>query len=231
MKLIGILGGMSAASTALYYARLNRLVRERLGGSHSANVLIRSVDFAEFEALQEAGDWAACGARLNAEAHALERAGAEMLILATNTMHKVADTMLEGVDLPFLHIADATADALKAAGYSRPGLMGTAYTMEQDFYTGQLRDAGLDPIVPGEADRATTHEIIYRELINSEIRPDSRLAYEGVAHRLKKAGADSLILGCTEVGMLLGSDNSPLPVFDTTHIHCDRALDLALEDT
>lgn len=231
MKLIGILGGMSAASTALYYDRLNRAARVRLGGAHSANLLIRSVDFAEIEALQEAGDWAGAGARLNREARALERAGADILILATNTMHKVAEAMMDGVRLPFLHIASATAQALHDAGRKRPGLMATAYTMEQDFYTGHLRQAGLDPIIPEKADRETTHRIIYDELIKDEIRADSRLAYEGIAQRLKQAGADSLILGCTEVGMLLNESNSLLPVFDTTHIHCDRALDMALEDT
>lgn len=228
MKTIGILGGMSWASTALYYERLNRQAQARLGGLHSAEILLRSVDFADIEAMQAAGDWDAAGARLNRAARELEAGGAELLILATNTMHKVADTMREGVTVPFLHIAEATAAAIREAGLSRPGLMATAYTMEQDFYTGGLRRAGLEPLIPGPADRAEIHRIIYEELCRGIVTGESRAVYEGIARRLADRGADSLILGCTEVGMLLNAGNVPVPVFDTTLIHCDRALDAAL---
>lgn len=228
MKLIGILGGMSAASTALYYDRLNLLAREKLGPGHSANLLIRSVDFAGIAAQQAAGDWPAMGARLNAEARRLELAGAELLVLATNTMHKLAAPMMAGLNLPLVHIADATAEALVEASATRPGLMATAYTMEQSFYTDRLRAHGLDPVIPGDADRAETHRIIYDELVNGLTRPASRQRYEEVAQRLVDAGADALILGCTEVGMLLNQGNVSVPVFDTTLIHCDRAFAAAL---
>lgn len=230
MRTIGILGGMSAASTAIYYQRLNNQCRERLGGLHSADLLIRSVDFAPVAAMQDAGDWAAAGAMLNREARALERGGAEILILATNTMHKLATALTEGIDIPFLHIADATAAAINEAGLRRPGLMATAYTMEQEFYTERLRGAGLTPMIPALQDRATTHRIIYEELCKGMISDASRATYEAIAARLVAAGADCLILGCTEVGMLLHSGNVSVPVFDTTFIHCDRALDAALAD-
>lgn len=228
MKTIGILGGMSCESTALYYARLNDQARARLGGLHSADCLIRSLDFAAVEALQARGDWDAAGALLADAAKGLEAGGADLLILATNTMHKVAGAVETAVSIPFLHIADATAAALIAAGCTRPGLMATAYTMEQAFYLDRLRAAGLSPIVPGAADRADTHRIIYEELCRGIIRPESRAAYEDIAARLQDAGADGLILGCTEVGMLLSPANSPLPAFDTTLIHCDAALAAAL---
>lgn len=228
MRIIGVLGGMSAASTVLYYARLNALARERLGGLHAAELLVRSVDFAGIESLQAAGEWEAAGARLGAEAARLEAGGAELLILATNTIHKVAERMLADVSLPFLHIADATAEAIAAAGHRRPGLMATAYTMEQDFYTGRLRAAGLAPVIPGEEDRAALQRIIFDELCVDVVREESRAAFEGIARRLTAAGADSLILGCTEVGMLLGPETAPLPVFDTTEIHCRSAIEAAL---
>ncbi|AWD23247.1 aspartate/glutamate racemase family protein [Fuscovulum blasticum] len=228
MKTIGILGGMSAASTQLYYRELCRLMRERLGGLHSPELLIRSLDFAPIAALQAAGDWAAAGRILNAEARALERGGAGILVLATNTMHKLADEMMAGVSIPLLHIADATAAAIRAAGLRRPGLMATAFTMEQGFYTDRLRAAGVMPVLPDAADRAETHRIIYEELCRDIIRDDSRSVYVGIAERLVQAGADSLILGCTEVGMLLTAGNVSVPVFDTTLIHCAAAIDLAL---
>ena len=228
MKTIGILGGMSAASTQLYYAELCRLTRERLGGLHSPELLIRSLDFAPIEELQHAGDWAAQGEILNREAKALERGGADFLILATNTMHKLAEEMLEGVSLPFIHIADAAAAAIRSAGLKRPGLMATAFTMEQPFYLDRVRAAGLDPMVPGEADRAETHRIIYDELCQGIVNAASRDSYVAIADRLVKAGADSLILGCTEVGMLLNDGNVQVPVFDTTLVHCAAALDAAL---
>jgi aspartate racemase len=228
MKTIGILGGMSAASTQIYYQQLCALTQARLGGLHSPELLIRSLDFARIEQLQKADQWAQAGLILNAEAKALERAGAQILVLATNTMHKLADAMMQGVTIPLLHIADATAQTIMAQGLSRPGLMATAFTMEQSFYTDRLKAAGLDPILPDAPDRATTHRIIYEQLCRGIVTPDSRATYVAIAERLIQSGADSLILGCTEVGLLLNQGNVRVPVFDTALIHCAKALDLAM---
>lgn len=188
MKTIGILGGMSAASTQTYYRELCRLVRERLGGLHSPELLIRSLDFAVIEAAQAAGDWDGAGRILNREALALERGGADFIVLATNTMHKVADQMMQGVGIPLLHIADATAAAINQRGLKRPGLMATAFTMEQDFYTARLRATGLEPLIPDAADRAETHRIIYEELCREVVKPESEQAYRGIASRWWTAG-------------------------------------------
>lgn len=228
MKTIGILGGMSAASTQHYYKRLCDQTRERLGGLHSPDLLIRSIDFAPIAQMQADGQWAEMGAVLNREALALERGGAEMLLLATNTMHKLADEMMQGLSIPMLHIGDATARAINDAGLSRPGLMATAFTMEQAFYVDRLAAAGLSPLVPDSDDRAETHRIIYDELCRDITTDQSRTAYEKIAQNLVERGADCLILGCTEVGMLLNQGNVSVPVFDTTLIHCDRALNWAL---
>ena len=228
MKTIGILGGMSAASTQTYYRELCRLVRERLGGLHSPELLIRSLDFAVIEAAQAASDWDGAGRILNREALALERGGADFIVLATNTMHKVANQMMQGVGIPLLHIADATAAAINRQGLKRPGLMATAFTMEQDFYTARLRAAELEPVIPDAADRAETHRIIYEELCREVVKPESEQAYRGIASRLVDRGADCLILGCTEVGMLLNAGNVSVPVFDTTLVHCEVAVDRAL---
>lgn len=228
MKTIGIIGGMSCQSTALYYNRLNAEAQRRLGGLHSAECVIWSVDFARIERLQAAGDWNRAGAELARIAVALEHAGADVLIIATNTMHKVAETVRHATRVPLIHIAEATAAEIVKAGLGRPGLMATAYTMEQDFYVGALRQAGLEPVIPEAGDRAETHRIIYEELCRGVVREESRQAYEGIAARLIGRGADCLILGCTEVGMLLGADNVPSPVFDTTLIHADAALEAAL---
>jgi len=228
MKTIGIIGGMSCESTALYYARLNDETRRRLGGLHSAECLIWSVDFERIERLQATGDWDGAGAELARIGAALEGAGAQLLLIATNTMHKVAGAVRAATTIPLIHIAEATAAAITAAGLRRPGLMATAYTMEQDFYTGALRVAGLDPVIPEAADRAETHRIIYDELCQGITRDASRGAYEAIAQRLIDRGADCLILGCTEVGMLLNQNNVAAPVFDTTLIHADAALEAAL---
>ena len=230
MRTIGILGGMSAASTQTYYKVLCDETRARMGGLHSPDLLIRSLDFALIENLQMAGNWQEAGRILNTEAQALERGGAELIVLATNTMHKLAEEMMGGVGIPMLHIADATAAAITEAGLKRPGLMATAFTMEQDFYTSRLVAAGLDPVIPGDEDRAEAHRIIYEELCKDVTTDDSRAAYEKIAARLVEAGADCLILGCTEVGMLLNAGNVAVPVFDTTLIHCERALDFALAE-
>jgi aspartate racemase len=228
MKTIGIIGGMSCESTALYYNRLNAEARRRLGGLHSAECVIWSVDFARIETMQAAGDWDRAGAELARIGVALEHAGAGLLVIATNTMHKVAEAVRRATRVPLIHIAEATAARIVAAGHRRPGLMATAYTMEQDFYTGALRAAGLDPMIPEAGDRAETHRIIYDELCRGITRSASRAAYEAIAARLAARGADCLILGCTEVGMLLNADNVAAPVFDTTLIHADAALDAAL---
>ena len=228
MKTIGIIGGMSCESTALYYARLNAEARRRLGGLHSAECVIWSVDFERIERLQAKGDWDRAGTELARIGVALEHAGAELLIIATNTMHKVADAVRHAIRVPLIHIAEATAAAIVAAGHRRPGLMATAYTMEQEFYVGALKAAGLEPVIPEAGDRAETHRIIYDELCRGITRDDSRRAYEEIAARLLARGADCLILGCTEVGMLLSQDNVPAPVFDTTLIHADAALEAAL---
>ncbi|MBR1217126.1 aspartate/glutamate racemase family protein [Bradyrhizobium sp. U87765 SZCCT0131] len=228
MKTIGILGGMSAASTQIYYRELCDRTRERLGGLHSPELLIRSLDFARIEALQMAGQWEQAGEILNREARALERGGADFIILATNTMHKLAEQMMTGLAIPLLHIADATANRIRTSGLRTPGLMATAFTMEQAFYTERLSATGLTPIIPDASDRATTHRVIYDELCRDVVTRDSEAAYVAIAQRLVDRGADCLILGCTEVGMLLNQGNVPVPVFDTTLIHCDEALSTAL---
>ncbi len=229
MKTIGILGGMSAASTQIYYRELCKLTRSRLGGLHSPELLIRSLDFAEIEALQTSGEWDVAGALLNREAKALERGGAEVIILATNTMHKLAEQMMADVRIPFIHIADATAEAITARHLETPGLMATAFTMEQSFYLDRLTKAGLKSLVPNDADRAETHRIIYEELCKDIVTDESTEIFIAIAERLVSNGADCLILGCTEVGMLLHQGNVSVPVFDTTLIHCSTALDYALQ--
>ena len=229
MKTIGILGGMSAASTQTYYRELCNMTRARLGGLHSPELLIRSLDFARIEALQRQGAWAAAGVLLNAEARALERAGAQIILLASNTMHKLAGDMMVGIDAPFIHIAEATAEAINARGLRRPGLIATAFTMEQSFYSERLIAAGLNPLIPDGHDRAQIHRIIYEELCRDVTTEQSTRTFVAIATRLAAAGADSLILGCTEVGMLLNQGNVPVPVFDTTLIHCAAALERALQ--
>jgi aspartate racemase len=230
MKTIGILGGMSAASTQTYYRELCDRTRARLGGLHSPELLIRSLDFAVIEALQTAGEWDKAGDILNREAKALQRGGADFIILATNTMHKLAAQMMQGVSIPLFHIADATAIAIQQQGLRSPGLMATAFTMEQSFYTERLVAAGLAPMTPNAADRAETHRIIYEELCRDMVIKESQAAYVAIAQRLVDRGADCLILGCTEVGMLLNQSNVSVPVFDTTLVHCDAALVMALDE-
>jgi aspartate racemase len=231
MKTIGIIGGMSAESTAHYYAHINAGVRQRLGGLHAAELILWSVDFADIADMQTRGDWAAAGAKLADVAARLERAGADVIILATNTMHKVASEIEAAISVPFLHIADATALEIRAAGLKRPAMMATTYTMEQDFYVGRLREKfGFDVIVPDEADRRETHRIIYDELCKGVVTDQSRKAYEAIAERLKQRGADCLILGCTEVAMLLNAGNVSIPVFDTAVIHANAAVEFVLFD-
>ena len=228
MKTIGILGGMSAASSQLYYRELCSLTQASMGGLHSPELLIRSLDFAVIEALQAEDRWEEAGERLNQEALALERGGAEILGLATNTMHKVAETMMRGVSVPLVHIADATASRISDQQCSRPGLIATRFTMEQPFYIERLRDRGLTPVIPIADDRDRIHGVIYDELCQGVITAESEAEYVAIADRLVDQVADCLILGCTEVGLLLNADNVSVPVFDTTLIHCEALLAAAI---
>jgi aspartate racemase len=229
MRRIGLLGGMSWESSAEYYRLINEATRTRLGGLHSADCVLRSVDFAEIEALQRAGRWGEAGDRLAAEARSLEAAGSELLVLCTNTMHKVADVITAAIAVPLVHIADATADAVRAAGLSRVGVLATAYTMEQDFYVGRLRDLhGLDVLVPDRDERRLVHQVIYDELCLGVINDASRQAYRAVIANLVERGAEGVLLGCTEVGLLIGPEDVEVPVFDTTIIHAQRAVEFAL---
>lgn len=229
MRLLGLIGGMSWESTAIYYRLLNEIARQRLGGLHSARLLLWSVDFAEIAELQHRGDWEAAGARLAEAAERLAAAGAEALVLCTNTMHKLAGRIEDATPIPLLHIADPTGAALAAAGCRRPALLATRFTMEQPFYAERLRVRfGLDPIVPDEAGRAMVHGVIYDELCRGMVRAESKARYLGEIERLRAAGADSVILGCTEVGMLIGQEDLDLPVFDTTRLHAEAAMEFAL---
>ena len=225
MELIGVIGGMSWESTAEYYRLANVLVRERLGGLHSARLLLASVDFAEIERLQVAGEWDSAGRLLAGEAARLEAAGAELLVLCTNTMHRVADQVQAAVDVPLLHLADATATAVRAGGLSTVGLLGTAFTMEQVFYRNRLARDGLRVLVPDAADRAEVHRIIYDELCLGVVTAESQQAYLDVVQRLSDEGADSVIMGCTEITLLLRDVELPVPAFDTTRLHALAALD------
>lgn len=225
MKVIGLLGGMSWESSIEYYRIVNERVRERLGGLHSAHCVMYSVDFAEIEELQVSGRWAEAGDRLAEAAAALALAGADFLVLCTNTMHKVADDLTV---LPLLHLGDATAAAVKDAGIGRIGLLGTAFTMEQDFYRDRLAANGLDVLVPAEADRAEVHRIIYEELVVGVVREESRQAYRDVIKRLVDRGAEGVILGCTEIELLVDQDDSSVPVFPTTRLHAELAADHAM---
>jgi amino-acid racemase len=229
MRRIGLLGGMSWESSAEYYRLVNEATRDRLGGLHSADCVLRSVDFAAVERLQRDGRWDEAGALLVREAEALVAAGAELLVLCTNTMHKVAGAITDAVGVPFVHIADTTADAVRATGLTTVGLLATAYTMEQDFYVGRLRDRhGLEVLVPGEADRRIVHRIIYDELCVGVIDDRSRDEYRRIMAGLADRGAEGILLGCTEIDLLVGPADSPVPVFDTTRLHAERAVDLAL---
>jgi aspartate racemase len=204
-------------------------VRDRLGGLHSADCLLRSLDFAGIEQLQRDGDWTRAGLRLVDEARGLVRAGAQLIVLCTNTMHRVADAIVAAVDVPFVHIADTTAHAVRAQRLSTVGLLATAYTMEQQFYVGRLREHhGLNVIVPDAADRRIVHDVIYDELCRGVISAASRDAYRRIMHALAGEGAQGILLGCTEIDLLVGPDDSPVPVFDTTRLHAERAVELAL---
>ncbi|MFB7123422.1 aspartate/glutamate racemase family protein [Kitasatospora sp. NPDC056273] len=228
MKTIGLIGGMSWESTAEYYRLLNRLTRERLGGLHSARLVLYSVDFAQIERLQTAGRWEEAGEVLADAARSLEAAGADLLLICTNTMHKVADQVAAAVSVPLLHLADTTAAAVRAAGLRRVGLLGTAFTMEQDFYRGRLAAGGLDVQVPQADSRALIHRVIYEELCVGLVREESRAAYRQVIGELVAGGAEGIVLGCTEIELLVRPEDSPVPVFPTTRLHAEAAVDAAL---
>ena len=229
MKTIGLLGGMSWESTLPYYRHINEAVRERLGGLHSARLVLYSLDFHEIEALQRQGDWAAAGTLLADAARHLESAGADFLLLCTNTMHKVADAIEAASALPLLHIADPTAAAIQAAGLQRVGLLGTRFTMEQPFYRQRLEDRhGIQVLVPDEPDRAEVHRVIYEELCRGVVSEASRQAYRKVISRLVARGAQAVILGCTEIGLLVRADDAEVPLFDTCVLHAQAAAERAL---
>ena len=229
MKTRGLIGGMSWESTLSYYRLINEAVRQRRGGLHSARLVLYSVDFHEIEVLQREGRWDEAGAVLAQAARALDAAGAELLVLCTNTMHKVASAIEAATPRPLLHIADPTAEAIRHAGLQRVGLLGTRFTMEQDFYRQRLeRRHGIDVLVPDASDRDEVHRIIYDELCRGEVREASRVIYRAVIQGLVERGAEAVILGCTEISLLVGSADARVPLFDTTALHARRAAELAL---
>lgn len=230
MKTLGLIGGMSWESTLPYYRCMNERVRERLGGLHSARLILYSVDFHDIEQLQREDRWADAGRRLAEAAVRLERAGAEALVLCTNTMHKVAPAIESAAGVPLLHIADATGAAIRAAGLHTVGLLGTRFTMEEDFYRRRLADDyGLEVLVPGRADREEADRIIFEELCRGRVTAASRETYRGIIARLAAQGARGVILGCTEIGLLVSAADAAVPLFDTTALHAASAVDFALE--
>lgn len=230
MRTLGLLGGMSWESTLPYYRWINEGVRARLGGLHSARLLLHSVDFQEIADLQRSGDWETAGDVLASAAQGLSRAGAQGIVLCTNTMHEVAAAITAAIaPLPLLHIADATADAIRAAGLTCVGLLGTRFTMEREFYVGRLRERyGLDVRVPEAAARERVHRVIYEELCLGKVREESRLAFRQIMQQLVAAGAQGIILGCTEITLLVGAGDAAVPLFDTTRLHADAAVAWAL---
>jgi aspartate racemase len=230
MRTIGLLGGMSWESTVTYYRLLNEAVRDRLGGLHSAQLVLYSVDFEPIERMQHEGDWRGAARVLAEAASRVEAAGADFLVLCTNTMHKVAPEIERAVNIPLLHIADATAQEIKGAGIDRVGLLGTKFTMEQEFYRDRLVEQhGIQVLIPNDRERETVHRVIYEELCVGETRDDSRAEYVKIIERLAARGAEAVVLGCTEISLLLRPDDSPIPLFDTTASHARRAVDCALD--
>jgi len=229
MKVIGLIGGMSWESTATYYNLINQAVKERLGGLHSAECVLYSVDFAEVADLQRQGKWTKAAQLLAAAAQNVEKAGADLVLICTNTMHKVADEIQAGIRVPLLHIVDVTAEKIKQAGIRRVGLLGTRFTMEDDFYRGRLTGQfGLEVITPESEDRETVHRIIYEELCLGNIRTESKARLAGIMGRLGERGAEGIILGCTELGLLSSAKDSRVRLFDTTHLHALAAVEYAL---
>ncbi|WP_202744522.1 aspartate/glutamate racemase family protein [Acinetobacter pittii] len=230
MKTIGLLGGMSWESTALYYQKINKMVHHKLGKLHSAKVIINSVDFEEIAALQAKGLWQEAGTYLAEQAQNLEKAGADCILVCTNTMHKVAAQIEDSITVPFLHIADATAKEILSQNIGKVALLGTAFTMEQDFYKARLQDHRIDVVIPNEADRKIVHSIIYEELCLGVINPDSQQKYIAIVERLIAEGAQGIILGCTEICMLIGELKFSVPLFDTTTIHAKEAVSFSLNE-
>ncbi|ODL98502.1 aspartate/glutamate racemase family protein [Acinetobacter pittii] len=230
MKTIGLLGGMSWESTALYYQKINKMVHHKLGKLHSAKVIINSVDFEEIAALQAKGLWQEAGTYLAEQAQNLEKAGADCILVCTNTMHKVAAQIEDSITVPFLHIADATAKEILSQNIGKVALLGTAFTMAQDFYKARLQDHGIDVVIPNEEDRKTVHRIIYEELCLGVINPDSQQKYIAIVERLIAEGAQGIILGCTEICMLIGELKFSVPLFDTTTIHAKEAVSFSLNE-
>lgn len=229
MKTIGLVGGMSWESSLEYYRIINEVVKHRLGGTHSARSIMYSVNFEEIEKLQEKGDWDKLATIMTDAALSLEKAGADVIIICTNTMHKTSDQVQEKVSIPLLHIADPTAKRIKSVGIKKIGLLGTKYTMEQEFYKGRLVSRhGLDVIIPNKKERQIIHDIIYKELVLGEIKEESREKYKEIIINLKKKGAEGVILGCTEIGLLVKKDDVDIPLFDTTELHAIAAVDFAL---
>ncbi len=230
MKKIGLLGGMSWESSLKYYKIINEEVKNRLGGFHSARVVLNSVDFEEIEKLQHKGEWDKTAKILSKEAKYMQDAGCDFVLICTNTMHKVADIIQKHTDIPLLHIADATAEVLMENGIQKVGLLGTAFTMEQDFYKGRLRDKfGLEVIVPNKKQRELIHKVIYDELCLGEVKEASKKEYLNIIEDLNKNGVQGIILGCTEIGMLVTQDDIDMRLFDTTVIHAKKAVDMALD--
>jgi len=230
MKVIGLIGGMSWESTVEYYRLINESVKEKLGGLHSAKCVLYSVDFAEVEELQRQGRWPDAAQLLVGAAQNVEKAGADFVLICTNTMHKLADPVQARIGIPLLHIADATAAKVGQAGIRRVGLLGTRFTMEEDFYRGRLADQfGLEVIIPDTKDRETVHRIIYKQLCVGTIRPESKAQVAGIMSRLVDLGAEGIILGCTELGLLLDAGDSRVPLFDTTRLHALAAVEYALK--
>lgn len=230
-KTIGLIGGMSWESSSEYYRLLNETVRARFGGLHSAPCILLSVDFAEISALQRSGDWDALTEKMVDCAKRLEAAGADMVLICTNTMHKMADAVEGAVKIPLVHIGDATAERIQKAGFSKVGLLGTLYTMEQEFYRERLaRSFGLEVLIPEEADRKSVHQVIFSELCLGQTLDASRNMYKEIIQRLVDRGAEAIILGCTEIMLLVSQEDSPVPLFDTTAIHVQAALKAALEE-
>ena len=228
MKTIGIIGGMSWESSALYYQLINEGIRDSVGGLHSAKIIMASVDFAEISTLQRSGDWDRAGRILANEAHRLERAGADFIILCTNTMHKVAPAIEAAITVPFLHLGDVAAEAVLAQGLRTVGLMGTAFTMEQPFQRERIESHGLTVIVPDAEQRAIIHSVIYEELVLGIVTETSRAQYRSIMADLQHRGAEGIILGCTEIELLVGPSDSALPLFPTTRLHASAAVREAL---
>lgn len=225
MKTVGIIGGMSWESTSTYYRRLNQLINERLGGLHSAELILASVDFAPIENMQSKGDWNAAASALVTKARQLEKAGAESIVIATNTMHKVAPEIEAAVSIPLIHIVDAIAEHLRQNSINQAGLLGTRFTMQQPFYKDRLEKQGIKVLIPNEDDSKTVDGIIFKELCHGQFTGDARKQYLKVIDDLSAKGAQGVILGCTEIGLLVRQEHSELPLFDTTEVHCQAIAD------